>query len=113
MLDFRIRSFYEETIKDIPRARFFAAGGYHNHVGLNNLNSLGGPMPPPDAVGLRFFTICLPDDEEVLRLIRRLEGKHIPFERKPFSNTFCLHDLEGNNLLVAVGSLQSNDIPSF
>ena len=45
-----------------PGALFVSAGGYHHHLGLNTWAGEGVPAPPPDARGLRSFTIVLPDD---------------------------------------------------
>ena len=59
------------------RAAFVSAGGYHHHVGLNTWQGEGAPRPPDDAVGLRYFTIELPNQkayDEVLARIRR--GRH-------------------------------------
>lgn len=46
-------------------ALFMSAGGYHHHLGLNTWAGVGAPPPPPDAVGLRYFTMKLPQAEEV------------------------------------------------
>ena len=42
---------------------FVSAGGYHHHLGLNTWQGEGAPPPPADAVGLRYFTIDLPDQK--------------------------------------------------
>jgi catechol 2,3-dioxygenase len=52
---------------------FVSAGGYHHHVGLNTWQGQGAPTPPPDAVGLRYFTVVLPDRAELDRVVTRLE----------------------------------------
>jgi catechol 2,3-dioxygenase len=51
---------FEVTVRGYPGALFVAAGGYHHHVGLN---TWAGPLPPaqPDGLGLRYFTLVLPD----------------------------------------------------
>jgi catechol 2,3-dioxygenase len=63
-----------------PSALFLSAGGYHHHVGLNTWAGVGAPPPPPDAVGLRHFSIDLPDDKELARIAERLQAADIPFE---------------------------------
>jgi catechol 2,3-dioxygenase len=55
-----------------PSAAFLAAGGYHHHVGLNTWNGVGAPPPPPQAVGLRYFTIQVPGQNEFDKLLARL-----------------------------------------
>jgi catechol 2,3-dioxygenase len=59
---------------------FVSAGGYHHHVGLNTWAGEGAPPPPADAMGLRHFSILLPDKAELDRLARRLEQAGIPTE---------------------------------
>ncbi len=44
----------------ISGACFFATGGYHHHIACNVWTSLGAPVPPSAAPGLRFFTLVLP-----------------------------------------------------
>lgn len=63
-------------------AAFLSAGGYHHHVGVNTWNGVGAAVPPPDAVGLRYFTVRLPDEEELVKLIARLENAHVAFEKR-------------------------------
>jgi catechol 2,3-dioxygenase len=50
---------------------FFSAGGYHHHIGTNVWQGVGAPPPPPDAVGLRYFTVVLPDNTELERVVER------------------------------------------
>jgi catechol 2,3-dioxygenase len=42
-------------------ASFVSAGGYHHHIGMNTWGSLRAAPPPPGSLGLRHFTIHLPD----------------------------------------------------
>jgi catechol 2,3-dioxygenase len=51
---------FEPTQRSYPGALFVAAGGYHHHLGLNVWTGIGAPPPPPDAVGLRSFTVESP-----------------------------------------------------
>jgi catechol 2,3-dioxygenase len=43
-----------------PVAAFLSAGGYHHHLGMNIWRGAGVPPAPPDAVGLRHWTLVLP-----------------------------------------------------
>ncbi len=54
-------------------ALFFAAGGYHHHVGTNVWKGEGAPPPPPGATGLRYFTLVLPGGEHLEAAAARLE----------------------------------------
>ena len=105
-------SFYSEVLgfelmqRYGPSALFLSAGGYHHHVGLNTWAGVGAPPPPPDAVGLRHFTIDLPDDEELARITERLQAADIPFE--PVAVTHgagaaqLVRDPSGNGIVLDV-----------
>jgi catechol 2,3-dioxygenase len=62
-------------------AAFFAAGDYHHHIGTNIWQGAGAPPPPPEATGLRYFTVVLPDAAEVEKVYGRLQAAHIPAEQ--------------------------------
>lgn len=55
------------------RMGFVSAGGYHHHIGLNTWQGEGAPPPPADAVGLRHFTVELPDQNALDEVIGRVE----------------------------------------
>jgi catechol 2,3-dioxygenase len=87
----RARWFYHEVLGfDIvtyygTQALFVSAGGYHHHIGLNTWAGVGAPPPPPGSVGLRRFTIRVPDAAEVGRLVRRLQQTDVHVEEVPGS----------------------------
>ncbi len=60
------------------RAAFLSAGGYHHHIGLNIWQGEGAPGPPPDALGLRHFSIGLPDQSALDAVIARVDAAGIP-----------------------------------
>jgi catechol 2,3-dioxygenase len=62
------------------QASFLAAGGYHHHIGVNTWAGVGAPPPPANAIGLRYFTIKLPDEGELIKLMNRLEQDGVPVE---------------------------------
>ena len=87
------RAFYADTLGfDLMQrlgssALFLSAGGYHHHVGLNTWLGVGAPPPPPDALGLRRFTVRLPSDAAARQVHERLERAQIAVqsEREGFS----------------------------
>jgi catechol 2,3-dioxygenase len=87
-------------------ALFLSAGGYHHHIGLNTWAGVGAPPPPPDVVGLRYFTINLSSEQAFAQVVKRLESKGIPFEPSASSGTtprkLNLHDPSGNGILLSV-----------
>ncbi|MAG37181.1 MAG: glyoxalase [Dehalococcoidia bacterium] len=72
------RAFYEGVLGFEPTmnlgdtASFVAAGGYHHHIAFNTWAGVGAPPPPPDAVGLRHFVICLPNESELADVLDRV-----------------------------------------
>lgn len=79
---------------------FVSAGGYHHHLGLNTWQGEGAPPPPPDALGLRYFTIQLPNKAELERVVERVRQAGISIEqtedgflaRDPSQNCVVLTD---------------------
>lgn len=62
-------------------AAFLSAGGYHHHIGINTWNGAGAPPPPPDSIGLRYFSVQLTSQTEVERLIERLDRAEAHYEK--------------------------------
>jgi catechol 2,3-dioxygenase len=52
---------FDVTVRGYPGALFVSAGGYHHHLGLNTWNGPGAPPPPAGAIGLRRFSLEVPD----------------------------------------------------
>jgi catechol 2,3-dioxygenase len=61
-------------------AAFLSVGGYHHHIGINTWNGVGASPNPPDAVGLRYFSVNLVSDDQRRALRVRLEKANWPFE---------------------------------
>ena len=57
---------------------FVSAGGYHHHLGLNTWQGRGAPPPPPDAVGLNYYTIDLPNQQACDEVVARVDAAGIP-----------------------------------
>ncbi|MBV8733260.1 MAG: VOC family protein [Solirubrobacterales bacterium] len=89
---------FDVTVRGYPGALFVSAGGYHHHIGLNTWHSAGAAPSPAGAVGLRSFTIALPDQRELENVLARIEAAGIPVRpgpsgvlvRDPFANGVVL-----------------------
>ncbi len=64
-------------------ASFVAAGGYHHHIAFNVWQGAGLPAPPPDSAGLRHFTVRLPGQAELERLVQQVHAAGLPAEDIP------------------------------
>lgn len=81
-------------------AAFISAGGYHHHLGLNSWQGEGAPPPPMDAVGLRHFTIQLPDQAALDQVIARVDAAGIASNQTP--EGLLLHDPSQNGVVLAL-----------
>jgi catechol 2,3-dioxygenase len=61
-----------------PGAAFFAANGYHHHLGTNTWAGVGLPPAPPDSARLLWYEICQPDAAAVEAIRSRLAPDAIP-----------------------------------
>jgi catechol 2,3-dioxygenase len=83
-------------------ASFVSAGGYHHHIGLNTWVGVGAPPPSPDALGLRYFEIVLPDQAELTRLVERVRAANRDTEGTEVG--VLIRDPSRNGVLLASGS---------
>ena len=89
---------FDVIVRAYPGALFVSAGGYHHHVGLNTWHSAGAAPAPAGSVGLRSFTVELPDAAGLAAVLARIEAagvahEHLPdgiLVRDPFANAVVL-----------------------
>jgi catechol 2,3-dioxygenase len=79
---------------------FVSAGGYHHHIGLNTWQGEGAPPPPPDALGLRYFTIELPNQKVYDEVVARVDAAGIPSNQTEAD--LLLHDPSQNGIVLTV-----------
>lgn len=79
---------------------FVSAGGYHHHLGLNTWQGRGAPPPPPDAVGLRHFTIDIPSQAAYDEVVARVDAAGVPSNRTEAG--LLLHDPSQNGVVLRV-----------
>jgi catechol 2,3-dioxygenase len=92
-------------------ALFVSAGGYHHHVGLNTWAGVGAPAPPEDAVGLRYFTVLLPDPAALTQVVRHLEEVGVSVQEgnavAQGPGTILVEDSSGNRLALTTENARS------
>ena len=79
-------------------AAFVSAGGYHHHIGLNTWQGEGAPPPPADALGLRYFTVELPDQSALDEVITRVDEAGIPTNQT--EGGLLLYDPSQNGVML-------------
>jgi catechol 2,3-dioxygenase len=63
----------------LPSAAFVSGGGYHHHLGFNVWRGPGVPPAPAGAVGLREWTVALPE-EGLAEVLGRLDAAGVPHD---------------------------------
>jgi len=101
--------FYHEVLgfDNMGSARSFrmgmvSAGGYHHHIGLNTWVGEGAPPPPLDALGMRYFTVVLPNETELEHVVERIRQAGIPIEQTEIG--FLVRDPSQNKVVLTDGS---------
>jgi catechol 2,3-dioxygenase len=89
-----------DLVSRFPGALFVSAGGYHHHIGMNIWNSRNAPPTPATAAGLEYFTVLLPNDEELKSLVERFTAAGVSFEQSDHQIT--IHDPWNNQLRIIV-----------
>jgi catechol 2,3-dioxygenase len=79
---------------------FVSAGGYHHHLGLNTWQGRGAPPPPSDALGLRYYTIDLPNQEAYDDVMARVDAAGIATNQTEAG--LLLYDPSQNGVILRV-----------
>jgi catechol 2,3-dioxygenase len=87
------------VVKSI-RMAFVSAGGYHHHIGLNTWQGEGAPPPPPEAAGLRYFAVELPDQKALDEVIARVENAAISANQT--EEGLLLYDPSQNGVILTL-----------
>ncbi len=100
-------AFYRDTIGFEVQARyhkgavFLSAGGYHHHLGINVWAKRTGHPLVKSAVGLRSFSVCVPDAFGLGQLESRLGAAGVAFSRK--DGAIFVDDPSGNTVILLGG----------
>ena len=108
------RRFYHDMLgfDDMGTAGTFrmgmvSAGAYHHHIGYNTWQGEGAPPPPEDALGLLYYTVNLPNAQELKSMDGLLEEKGANFERR--ADGLYLRDPSRNALLLTTAALAESN----
>ena len=81
------------------RAKFFAAGDYHHHIGTNTWAGNHLPIRSEKQLGLAEYIFSLDDKEQLKRLINRLVENNIEFDE--VEDRVRIKDPNGMNLIFS------------
>lgn len=101
----RDEPFYRDVIgfdemANMGSAAFLSAGGYHHHLGMNSWESANAPTPPRDSVGLQYFTLNLPDSDELTRVAARV--RTAGFDLKETDAGLLVRDPSQNGIVLTL-----------
>ena len=83
-----------------PSACFVSAGGYHHHIGMNTWESAGAPPPPEGSTGLRYFSVRLPDSQELARVLASVRAAGLPAHKQ--GSGFLVRDPSQNGVFLTI-----------
>jgi catechol 2,3-dioxygenase len=95
---------FDVMVRGYPGALFVSAGGYHHHIGLNTWHSAGAAPAAPGSVGLRSFTVEVPNERELAAMLARVEAAGIQTE--PGSGGTLVRDPFGTAVLLTAARPQ-------
>ncbi|HZD56828.1 MAG TPA: VOC family protein [Anaerolineales bacterium] len=84
------------------RMGMVSAGGYHHHIGFNTWVGEGAPPPPPGSLGLRYFTVVLPDRSELDSAVGRLQRAGVEIVQN--ESGLLVQDPSHNGVLLTIGN---------
>lgn len=82
------------------QALFLSTANYHHHIGVNTWNGVGAPQPSENSVGMKSYTLILPDERAIRETIANLEkiGASVTNEE----GRLFTHDPSGNRIELSV-----------
>ncbi len=104
---FKAEKFYSHlmgfniTSSSYNGALFFAANGYHHHIGTNIWSSQRGSPPKENSLGLKSFTIMLPDEDFIKNVEEKAKNSGIEIAKTGDGKTL-LHDFDNNKIILTL-----------
>lgn len=83
------------------QALFLSTGQYHHHIGLNTWNGVGAPMPEKNSVGLKHYTLVLPDEKLREKIVEQLINMNAEVTNE--EESLLTVDPSGNRIKLVVG----------
>lgn len=102
----KAKQFYVENLgmhitAEMPTALFVSDGLYHHTIGMNTWNS-DGALQRPETLGLKQFTLLLDSEEDITKLLQRLDSGNISYTYSDIQKSIKLEDPWRNNIIIGV-----------
>lgn len=86
-----------DIVTKVPnQATFISTGGYHHHIAFNIWNGKNIPPPSENSVGMKYFTLKLPDEKSRQDIINRLNS--LGYEGNFENGSFIVKDPSQNEI---------------
>ena len=95
-----------DVTAQLPSALFLSAGGYHHHIGMNTWESRRGKPPVEPSAGLREFSLVLPDQVELERLVKQIEAAGVPLVEQEATSALVLDPCQNRIRLTLAEQLR-------
>ncbi|MBO0959396.1 VOC family protein [Neobacillus sp. MM2021_6] len=89
-----------DVVSYYPQAAFLSTGGYHHHIAINTWQGVGAPPPPPNSVGLNWYTLVFPDEAARETVINQLH--QVGAAVKEVTDFYVTSDPSGNQIQLVV-----------
>lgn len=96
---------FDRTVWSYPGALFFAAGGYHHHLGTNTWAGHGAVAPGDDEARLLEWTIEVPDDGSLAAAGDSLSRGGFAVQREPGAGGLVTRDPWGTQVRLRTGGV--------
>ncbi len=95
-----------EVMVNLGSAAFVSAGGYHHHLGFNAWLGSDVKPKPPEAAGLRHWTVQLDNAEEIDAVRARVDAAGL--EAEDYEGGFLVRDPWETAVVFAVAQISSS-----
>jgi catechol 2,3-dioxygenase len=89
-----------EIVSHYPQAVFLSTGHYHHHIAINTWQGVGAPTPPPNSVGLNWYTLVFPDEATREKTLQQLQQLGSPVQKE--TEYYVLSDPSGNQIRLVL-----------
>ena len=96
-IDFYVKGLeFDIVLKYGSQAYFLSTGSYHHHIGLNVWNGIGAPQPEKNHVGLKYYDIIIPNNQELQKVKENLSALGVNYKEE--NGVIIANDPSGNTV---------------